>query len=124
MSTLTPGPDHRKAGLNLSNKAYDTLKWIAQIFLPAAAALYVGLTVFWPLPYPTEIAGTIIAIDTFLGVLLGIAGNGYASAQAANADGTLKVDTSDPLTDNYSFEAAIPLEELRTKKTVTFKVEN
>ena len=56
----------------MSNKTFDTLKWIAQICLPALGTLYFGLAKIWNLPYSEEIVGTITAIDLFLGALLGI----------------------------------------------------
>lgn len=56
----------------LSNKAYDILKWIAQILLPAVATLYFAIAQIWGLPYAEQIVGTITAIDAFLGALLGI----------------------------------------------------
>lgn len=58
--------------MKLSNKVYDVLKWIAQLFLPAAGTLYFALASIWGLPYGEEIVGTITAIDAFLGVVLGI----------------------------------------------------
>ena len=60
-----------------SNKDYDTLKWIAQIFLPALGTLYFALAQIWGLPYGEQIVGTISAIDTFLGVCLGISSDNY-----------------------------------------------
>lgn len=56
----------------MSNKTFDVLKWIAQIFLPALGTLYFGLAKIWNLPYSEEIVGTITAVDLFLGALLGI----------------------------------------------------
>ena len=56
----------------MSNKVYDVLKWIAQILLPAAATLYFALAGIWNLPYAEGISATIMAIDAFLGVILGI----------------------------------------------------
>ena len=56
----------------LTNKTYDTLKWIAQIVLPALGALYFGLSQIWGLPFGEEVVGTIAVVDTFLGALLGI----------------------------------------------------
>ena len=56
----------------LSNKAYDVLKWIAMYLLPALGTLYFALAGIWKFPYGEEIVGTITALDTFLGVLLGI----------------------------------------------------
>lgn len=61
----------------MSNKTYDTLKFIAQIVLPAAGTLYFALASIWGLPYGEQIVGTITAIDTFLGALLGISSANY-----------------------------------------------
>lgn len=60
-----------------SNKTYDILKWIAMYLIPAAGTLYFALANIWSLPYGEEIVGTLTAIDTFLGVLLGISTNQY-----------------------------------------------
>ncbi len=56
----------------LSNRAYDVLKWICIIVLPALATLYRGVGTIWSLPYVEEIPQTIIVIDAFLGALLGV----------------------------------------------------
>ena len=61
----------------MSNKLYDILKWIAMVVLPAIATLYFALAGIWGLPYAEEIVGTIAAVDTFLGVLLGISAAQY-----------------------------------------------
>ena len=56
----------------MSNKAYDILKYIAQLVLPAVGTLYFALAGIWGFPYGEQIVGTITAVDTFLGVVLGI----------------------------------------------------
>lgn len=56
----------------LSNKVYDVLKWVALYLLPALGTLYFALAGIWSFPYGEEVVGTITAVDTFLGVLLGI----------------------------------------------------
>lgn len=56
----------------MSNKIYDILKSIAQVWLPALGTLYFALAGIWNLPFSEEIVGTITAIDTFLGCILGI----------------------------------------------------
>lgn len=61
----------------MSNKVYDTLKWIAMYMLPALGTLYFALSGIWGLPYGEQIVGTITAIDTFLGVILGISTTQY-----------------------------------------------
>lgn len=63
--------------MKLSNKAYDILKYIAQIVLPALGTLYFALASIWGLPYGEEIVGTITAVDAFLGALLKISSNNY-----------------------------------------------
>lgn len=63
--------------MKLSNKSYDVLKWVAQILLPATAALYVAVAGIWGFPYAKEVAGTISAVDLFLGALLGISSMNY-----------------------------------------------
>ena len=67
----------------MSNKVYDVLKWIAMYLLPALGTLYFALSGIWGLPYGEQVVGTITAIDTFLGVLLGI-----SSAQYKKTSGT------------------------------------
>lgn len=61
----------------MSNNIYDILKWIALIVLPAIGTLYFALAGIWGLPYGEEIVGTITAVDTFLGALLGISAVNY-----------------------------------------------
>ena len=61
----------------MSNKVYDILKYIAQIVLPAIATLYFALAGIWGFPYGEEVVGTITAVDTFLGILLGISTINY-----------------------------------------------
>lgn len=61
----------------MNSKVYDALKWIAQILLPALGTLYFALAGIWEFPYAEAIVGTITAVDTFLGVLLGISSAQY-----------------------------------------------
>lgn len=76
-----------KEGFEISDKTYDILKWIAMYLLPAAGTLYFALAGIWGLPYGEEIVGTITAIDTFLGVLLGISTAQYNKKQCMNNTG-------------------------------------
>ena len=71
----------------MSNKWYNILKYIAQIFLPALGTLYFALAQIWGLPYGEEIVGTITAVDTFLGVLLGISSANYYKVKAQEKRG-------------------------------------
>lgn len=63
--------DSKETAWILSKNMYEFLTWTAQIFLPALIALYSAVSLVWPLPYPTEFAATVMALDAFLGALLG-----------------------------------------------------
>lgn len=73
--------------MKLSNKVYDILKWIAMYLLPAAGTLYFALSGIWGLPYGEQIVGTITAIDTFIGVILGISTSQYKKAENSKEKG-------------------------------------
>jgi hypothetical protein len=47
------------------------------IVLPALGTLYLTLSGIWGLPYGEAVAGTITAIDTFLGAILMISSKNY-----------------------------------------------
>lgn len=63
--------------MKMNDKVYDILKWIAQYLLPAIGTLYFALAGIWGLPYGEQIVGSITAIDTFLGVILGLSSIKY-----------------------------------------------
>ena len=63
--------------MKMSNKTYDIIKWLAQLVLPAAGTLYAALSGIWGFPFAEEVVGTILAVDTFLGALLGISSANY-----------------------------------------------
>ena len=63
--------------MKLSNKTYDVLKWITTIVLPALGTLYFALSGIWGFPYGEQIVGTITAVVTFFGVVLGISTKNY-----------------------------------------------
>ena len=63
--------------MKMDDKVYNILKYIAQIALPALGAFYFALSQIWGLPYGEQIVGTIAALDTLLGVLLGISTYNY-----------------------------------------------
>lgn len=63
--------------LSMSDKTYNILKWIAQYFLPAVGTLYFALAGIWGLPCGEQVVRTITAVDTFLGVILGISSTQY-----------------------------------------------
>lgn len=105
----------------MTNKTYDILKWITQIVLPALGTLYFALASIWHMPYPQEVVGTIVAIDTFLGVLLGVSTTQY-NKNDANFDGVMKVVEDNPETKKYSLEMNTPLDDIPGKHALRLKV--
>lgn len=119
MTGVTPGVKQPLFG----NQAYDTLKWIALVLLPALGALYFGLSEIWGLPYAAQIIGSITVIDTVLGGLLGVSTRRYNHSDA-KYDGAMVVDTRDPKKDVYSLNLDRPLDELSGSESITLKIEN
>lgn len=71
--------------MKLSNKAYDILRDLAQIVLPALGTLYFALAGIWKWPYGEAVVGSIAAVDAFLGALLKLSSMRYAR-DLANGD--------------------------------------
>lgn len=63
--------------MRISNKTYDTLKWIAVNFIPAFEVLILALGKIWSIPYYTEIGATVAAIGVFLAAILGVSTKAY-----------------------------------------------
>ena len=55
----------------MNNKIYDILKWIALIALPALGTLIFVLSGIWGFD-ASKIIGSIAAIETFIGSLIGV----------------------------------------------------
>ena len=56
----------------LPDKAYEILKWVALIALPAVAWLVGAVGSQWGLPHCGEIVTTINAVGVFVGALIGV----------------------------------------------------
>ena len=66
----------------LSNRVYDRVQFLAQVFLPGLGTLYFALAPLWGLPKAEEVVGTIVAVDAFLGLLLGASKLQYRNSDA------------------------------------------
>lgn len=78
----------------LHNKAYDIMKWVIAIVLPALGTMYFALCGIWGLPFGEEVLGTLAAVETFLGAILGISTQQYNALEYDNA-------TAPELDENY-----------------------
>ena len=66
----------------LSDKVYSVLKWIDLVFFPAVLTLYSVLAGIWGWPYAQAIVGTGVAIETFIGALIGISAHNINKVEA------------------------------------------
>ena len=62
-----------------NNKAYDILKWVSTVVLPALATLILAIGQIWNVTsWTVPIGATIAAVATFMGAILGISSIQYA----------------------------------------------
>lgn len=61
----------------LPDKVYNILKWIAILVLPAIATFIISIFGIWNIPYGEAISGTIMAVDTLIGAIIGISNANY-----------------------------------------------
>ena len=73
--------------MKLSNKAYDILKWVALVAIPATEAFWLTVGKVWGFPYLTEIGTTIAALGLFIATLIGVSAVNIAK-EKENDNGT------------------------------------
>lgn len=61
----------------MKKEIYDFLKKVALVILPALATLVITIFQIWDIPYGDKIGATITALDTALGIILGISSRNY-----------------------------------------------
>jgi hypothetical protein len=106
--------------MTITGKRYDTLKYFAQVILPALGTLYFALAGIWGLPAAEQVVGTIVSVDTFLGVVLHISSNNFS---ANTAKGVMNMEKSPDGKIIYNLELnGDPTEELDGKDRVIFDV--
>lgn len=104
----------------MTDKTYNSLKQVAQIWLPAIGSLYFGLAEIWHLPMAPEVVGTITLLDTFLGVVLGISSKVYNASDAKYA-GAMDVRQEEGRK-KFTFTLDTDPEDLVDRQDVTFRV--
>jgi hypothetical protein len=112
--------DSVTASAFLSDKQYNFAKFLTVVLLPAIGTLYFALATIWGLPAGQEVLGTIVAIEAFLGVILGVSSKQYEDS-GAKYSGEINV-TKTPDKTLYSLDLAHAPEVLEEKKEAIFKV--
>jgi hypothetical protein len=113
-------PDNAPKDPALSNKLYDFLRFIAQILLPAAGTAYAAIAALWGWGAVTQVVGTIVAIDTLLGVVVSYLKAKYDGSDAA-FDGVIQAVHEDGVK-TYNMVLNSDPATLDQQDKVTFKV--
>lgn len=104
----------------LKNRTYDVLKSVAQIWLPAGGTLYFALAQIWHLPSPEQVVGSVVAVDAFLGAVLGLSTTNYNKSDE-KYDGMFAVDHNPDGGQSLRLKS-VDYEALNTKDELVFKV--
>lgn len=117
-----------------SDKVYDSLNWVAQIFLPALGALIFALSGVWGFDTTGKIVGSIAAVDVFLGLLLKKSKTAYDNdlailhqanlANPAVTDGDLFISPGEGENPDLTAAWNEHPDEFKDKDTVTLRVRN
>lgn len=105
-----------------SNAFYDAMKFVALVLLPASGSLYFGLAQIWHFPNPEAVVGSIVVVDTFLGVVLKLSSSVYYKSDAPY-DGSMTVIPKPDGGQTFSLNLKDDPERLPKHRAVTFKVE-
>lgn len=112
--------------LLLGNRLYDFLTYVVQIGLPALGTLYFTVAQIWGLPGGEEVVGTIVAVATFLGVLLKLSSASYNHSDA-RYDGAIEItevqNEDGELKKLFSLNLDGDPMSLENRKAVTFKID-
>jgi hypothetical protein len=107
----------------LNDKMYDYLKWAALVLFPALGTLYFALAGVWGWGHADDVVKTIVAVDTFLGVVLGISTAQYNRDPGA-MEGFIHATGTDDVTGHPQLKMVVTKDphELLNKRVVRLKV--
>jgi hypothetical protein len=105
----------------LSNKVYDIGKMFVTIIIPALSTLYFTLAAIWDLPHAEQVVGTMAAIATFGGVVLGLSTKSYNNSDEKFA-GDVVVTNPTPGVTKMELQLNEDVHVLKNKDELTFKV--
>lgn len=108
----------------LNDGTYTTLKHTASIILPAVAALYVALAQFWHFPKVEEVAGSIAAVNTFIGALVALSAKSYNDSGAKYIGKMLVNDTGDRTVVQFKIDDDLDARDVVKMPEVSFKLQD
>ena len=114
-------PTKPKSVFRMSDSAYDFLSSLVKYILPALGTLYFTLAQIWGLPYGEQVVGTIVAVTTALGIMIGISKKNYDN-EPYQFDGEIIVDTDADGNSDLTLAAGRPVDAMREKGVVIMNV--
>lgn len=105
----------------LGAKTYDRIKFICTIVLPASITLYVTLGAIWSFPNVEQVVGTLGAIATFLGALIGLSSASYKRSDA-KYDGKLLTSVDDDGKITHTLDIDTDLDKIPDMNELNLKV--
>lgn len=78
----------------LGDRTYNFMKKLVTVGLPALGALYFALAQIWQLPKAEEVVGSIAAVNTFFGMILGLSSKSYNKINPKYA-GEIQIEETD-----------------------------
>lgn len=68
--------------MQMSNKLYNTLKWVALVALDAVGLFYSTMSSIWGLPFGDQVLATCTATSLLIGALIGISSIQYKKKES------------------------------------------
>lgn len=106
----------------LGDKTYDFVKKLVQVIIPAGGSLYFALSKIWGLPHGEDVVGSLMAVATFLGVVLGISSAQYTASGAAYQGHITVQPTSEGVNKVTALHFDGEPKDLEGKKVMSFKI--
>jgi len=71
----------------MTNKAFDTLRLVGEVIIPACATFYAAVGAIWGWPYIEAITGTLAAVTVLIGAIVNGLRKGYNKQEGEDEDG-------------------------------------
>lgn len=105
----------------LNDKLYFVLNSLALVIFPAVGTLYFALAQIWGLPGAQEVIGTLVAVDTFLGVVVKVGQTSYKNSEN-RFDGAINIEHKDDGGKTFQLDVSAHPMVLAQKPEITLKV--
>lgn len=101
---MTDSTPSVKKTFHMSDTVYDRLKFLALVLLPALGTLYFTVGGLFDLGYTEQVLGSIVALETFLGAVLGLSNSAHKAEIEARPDSTLVVSDDGEVYAEFAFD--------------------